>query len=234
MKKTVICLYSTMIILFSACTFDYGETPPEERETPDLVMENVVYVRVRAADPIARFQAERAERYEKQGIMIVQNFSFEQFGERGTEVNAFGRAGNASIDIESGDVFMRDNVRLEVESEDIILETEQLDWLDEPRTLSSGEEEVVVFQENGTSFTGTGFRADARWRTWEFLGYASGIFISDDDDDDREDEFEKIVIDSEIDTTEIVDSQQRIETALYDDDEEDYYYDDEEIDYEIK
>ena len=186
LKKVKSLWLGIMIIFVCACTFDYGESENTERETPDLIMENVVYVRVRSADPIARFEAERSERYEKQGIMILKNFSFEQYSERGEEVSTFGRAGFASVDIESGDIFMDGGVRLEVESEDIILETTQLEWLDEPRLLSSGEnDEVYVFQQNGTNFVGIGLKADVRWRTWEFIGNVNGIFISDEENEEE-------------------------------------------------
>jgi len=188
-------LYSVFILLIPlmiACTFDYGETESTERETPDLIMKNVEYMRVRSADPIARFQAERAERYEKQGIMKVLNFVFEQYGEKGEEVNAFGKAGHAEIDIETGDIFMDNGVWIEVESEDIILETNQLEWKDEPRILFTGEtDEVNIYQENGTSFTGIGLRVETRSRDWEFLGTASGIFISDDDKEESEEDDEE-------------------------------------------
>ena len=182
MKNTVIILIC-LSILFASCSFDYGQSGDKESETPDLVMENVEYVRVRSADPIARFHAERAERYEKQGVMKLSNFTFEQYGERGEEVNAYGTAGFASIEIESGNVFMDEGVLIEVESEDIILETKQLDWKDEPRTLSTPPtNEVHIYQDSGTSFTGIGLRVDARNRTYEFTGNVFGIFISTDDE----------------------------------------------------
>ena len=171
-----------ILFLFESCTFDYGESTSSDRSLPDLVMENVDYVRVRAADPIARFQAERAERYEKQGLMKLQNFFFEQYCERGAEVNASGQGGNAEVEIESGDIQMTNGVRLEVESEDIILETTNLAWKDEPRLFFTGaEDEVNVYRENGTSFTGYGLSADARRRTFEFTGYVTGTYIHDDD-----------------------------------------------------
>jgi len=174
-----------MILFITSCTFDYGEATVE-RETPDLVMENVEYVRVRSSDPIARFTAERAERYEKQGVMKLKNFTFEQYGERGEEVNAIGGAGYASVDIETGDVFMDNGVWLEVESEDIILETKQLDWKDEPRLLYSGpEDEVNIFQSSGTDFKGIGLYVEARNRIWEFKGNVSGTFISVDEEDEE-------------------------------------------------
>jgi len=184
-------LFSFFFFTFSlsSCTFDYGEGDASDEELPDLVMENVEYVRVRSADPIARFQAERAERYERQGKMKLQNIIFEQYGEHGREVNTFGKAGNASVDIETGDIFMDRGVRIEVESEDIVIETFQLDWKDEARTIASGkEDEVNIYRDNGTSFTGIGLRANARTRVWEFLGRAGGTFIHDDDEETEEDD----------------------------------------------
>jgi LPS export ABC transporter protein LptC len=179
-------LFSLCYFLFSlsGCTFDYGGGESSGSDQPDLIMENVEYVRVRSADPIARFQAERAERYEKQGVMKLQNFIFEQYGERGEEVNALGKAGYASVDINTSDIFMDNGVRIEVDAEDIIIETNQLEWRDEPRTLSTGEgDEVIISQENGTSFTGIGLRADARRRTWEFVGNVGGTYIYEDEEE---------------------------------------------------
>ena len=190
-KKTcVICIF---IVLLGSCTFDYGESGSSEKELPDLIMENVEYVRVRSRDPVARFQAEYAERYERQRVMKLQNLTFEQYGERGEEINTVGRAGNASIDIETGDIFMDKGVRVEVESEDIIIETYQLEWKDEQRTLSSGrEDEVNVYRDNGTSFTGIGLRADARTRTWEFSGRVGGTYIHDEDESEDEPEVNEV------------------------------------------
>jgi len=189
MKKTVIILLQIIFIsLITSCTFDYGESGAAERETPDLVMQNVEYVRIRSSDPIARFQAERAERYDKQGVMKLHNFSFEQYGERGEEINAIGKAGYASVEIESGDVYMDNGVSIEVESEDIIMETKQLEWKDEPRTLASGAaNEVNIYQKNGTHFVGIGLLVDTRNRMLEFSGHVHGTFISDDEEDGETD-----------------------------------------------
>jgi len=187
MTKKAVCFCCALFLLLGACTFDYGESESLGEDLPDLVMENVEYVRVRSADPIARFQAERAERYEKQGIMKLRNITFEQYGERGEEVNTSGRVGNASVDIETGDIFMDSGVRIKVKSEDITIEAFQLDWKDEQRLLSTGEEDKVnIYRDDGTSFTGTGLRADARRRTWEFSGNAGGTYVHEDEDEETE------------------------------------------------
>jgi len=187
MKKIVsVLLHITIISIFAACTFDYGESGSEERENPDLVMENVEYVRIRSSDPIARFKAERAERYEKQGVMKLHNFSFEQYGDKGTEVNALGEAGYASVIIESGDIFMDNGVRIVVDSEDIILETKQLDWKDEARTLASGDQnEVNIYQKSGTHFIGIGLFVNARNRTLDFSGNIHGTFVSEEEEEEK-------------------------------------------------
>jgi len=170
----------------AACSFDYGDrTGAGDRDTPDIVMENVEYVRVRAADIQARFLAERAERFEDRQIMELRNFSFEQF-EQG-DVNAFGRAGSASVELDSLDIFMTDGVRLEVESEEIAIETRRLEWRDTTRILLGGnEDEVHISRDDGTAFAGMGFRADARQRTWEFSGAVIGTYVHEDDEEEQE------------------------------------------------
>jgi LPS export ABC transporter protein LptC len=194
MKKATLSLFSLFPftfylfpLLFSlfSCSFDYGNQEGVDKNQPDLIMENVEYVRVRSADPQARFQAERLERYEERGIIELRNFSFEQFSSGGEEINASGRAGSASVEINSGNIRMDNDVRIDVETEDLAIETKWLEWKDKERTLTGGEKEAVnIYQESGTAFTGTGFHADARRRTWEFDGNVSGTYIYDDDEDE--------------------------------------------------
>jgi LPS export ABC transporter protein LptC len=181
---TVHC--SLLIVLLASCSFNYGNEGSDKSQ-PDIVMENVEYVRMRSADPQARFQAERAERYEERRIMELLNFSFEQFGSQVEDVNASGRAGSGTVEIDSGDIRMDNTVRIEVESEDIAIETLWIEWKDNDRVLFGGnEEEVVIQQKNGTTFTGIGFRADAGRRTWGFSGSVEGTFIHDDDKEEVE------------------------------------------------
>ena len=201
-----IIYYFLFIILLSvaSCSFDYGERDSADKDQPDIVMENVEYMRMRSGDPVARFMAEQAQRFEERRLMELYTFSFEQFEKNGGDVNAFGRAGSAEFMLDSGDVHMDNGVRIEVESEDITIETKQLDWRDQAHTLSGGRDEsVLILRANGTSFSGTGFFADARRRTWEFSSEVSGSYIHDDDEDENEDADE----DAE-DTVELTDNQE--------------------------
>jgi len=187
MKKIEIFFICIILFIFLGCSFDYGESESSGEEQPGLVMEDVEYVRVRSADPRAKFQAEHAERYEKQGVMRIQNLTFEQYGSSGAEVNAHGNAGYASVEIQTGDIFMDRNVKIDVETDDITIETYQLEWRDKPHVLSTPEEnEVNIFQDNGTNFIGTGLYVETRSRQWEFKGYVNGLFVHEDDEENAE------------------------------------------------
>ncbi|MCL2044231.1 MAG: LPS export ABC transporter periplasmic protein LptC [Treponema sp.] len=204
-------LFTFYLLPFLSCSFDYGNQGAADEDMPDIIMDDVEYVRMRAADPQARLLAERVERYEDRRLMKMKNVTFEQFG-TGEEVNAFGMAGSASFEIDTGDIRMSDGVRIEIDTEDIILETNWLDWKDEARILSSGEEEEVrIFQENGTVFSGIGFHADAWNRSWEFSGTVSGTYIHSGNEED-EDAAEEIILDEVIAVEELTE---------VDDDEED-------------
>jgi hypothetical protein len=116
--------------------------------------------------------------------MELKNFSFEQFYNHGDEVNATGRAGNALVELDSGNIYLERSVIISVESEDITIETNNLSWRDHERTLSSEEENTVDIQRtDGTVFSGKGFSADVRNRTWVFSGGAAGTYIDEDEAD---------------------------------------------------
>jgi LPS export ABC transporter protein LptC len=180
-KKNLFLSFILSLFFVWSCTFNYGDKDPSEEEEPDLIMENVEYMRVRSGDPLARIVADRVERYENINLMKLENITFEQYGEKGDAVNVYGNVGIASVEIASGDIFMDRNVRLEVNAEDIILDTYQLEWKDEPKSISSGRNDpVYIYRNNGTMFTGIGLQGNARSRTWEFLGNVRGIYIHED------------------------------------------------------
>ncbi len=197
MKKIDILIICIILFLLFGCTFDYGEKEPTGEEQPGLIMKNVEYIRVRSSDPRARFKAEIAERYEKQGLMRIQNMTFEQYGDGGKEINAMGNAGYASVEIQTGDIFMDKNVRIDVETDDITIQTYQLEWREEPHVLSTPEEnEVNIFQDNGTNFTGTGLYVETRGRQWEFKGDVRGLFVHDNDEEEEDEIIEETTADN--------------------------------------
>jgi LPS export ABC transporter protein LptC len=176
-----------LISIFAACSFDYGPDSSEDSGLPDVVMKDVQYVRVRDGNPVVRFEAEGAERYESRQTMELKNFTFEQFNTAAEDVNVIGHAGDASVELESGNIHMKNGVRIEVDSEDIAIETRTLDWQDKERQLFAGTgEPVEILRSDGTSFTGWGFSADARHRTWIFENGVQGTYIDKDEDEDED------------------------------------------------
>jgi LPS export ABC transporter protein LptC len=180
-------LVSAFVLALPGCTFDYGAAPLEDENQPDIVMSDVEYVRVRDGDPVVRFVAESVERFEKKQTMELKKFSFEQFESHGEDINAVGTAETASVDLESGNISMREGVRIDVDSEDLTIETKTLQWQDKERALIAGEYEPVdIKRSDGTSFSGQGFSADARRRTWIFSSGVEGTYIDTHDDDGEE------------------------------------------------
>jgi LPS export ABC transporter protein LptC len=175
-----------IFFLLGSCSFDYGDEASEHEDQPDIIMGNVEYVRVRDGDPVVRFRAQLAERYENRQTMELQNFSFEQFYAHGDEVNATGRAGNALVELESGNIQLEQGIIISVDSEDITIETDNLSWEDEKRVLAGREEATVDIQRSdGTVFSGQGFTADARSRTWVFTGGVTGTYIDTEEDEEE-------------------------------------------------
>ena len=184
LSKITFRAYCLLCIFFLiACSFDYGAGTGLENTRPDIVMENIEYVRVRGGDMLARFQAEHAERWEELQIMELRNFTFEQMEDRGETVNVEGTAKTATVQIDTGDISLSGGVRISIESEDIIINTTELEWKDKEKTIKGGaEDEVDVKRSDGTSFTGKGFSADIRSRTWSFTGEVKGHYVEKDEE----------------------------------------------------
>jgi len=160
-----------------SCSFDYGSSE-DIAGRPDIVMEEIEYVRVRGGDPIVRFRAEHGERWEDDQIMEVRDFTFEQFENDGVSIDAFGEAGKARIELGTGDVFLSGGISIRIESDDITIRTQELEWRDEERTLTGPPRGTVeVERSDGTFFSGRGFTAHAPSRTWEFSGEVRGTYV---------------------------------------------------------
>jgi LPS export ABC transporter protein LptC len=186
------CFYRMLMLLLLiaaltlGCSFDYGNQESEESTLPDIVMENLDYVRVRSGSPLARFTAVRAERYDRRRVMELSGVHFEQYNQATGELDAKGTAGGAEVELANGNVTLRDGIDLLVESEDVTLETEWLTWDDGRRVLKGREDRAVtITRSGGTDFRGIGMSADVRSRQWEFANGAEGAFEQDEDEEEN-------------------------------------------------
>jgi hypothetical protein len=105
--------------------------------------------------------------------------------EKGETVNVEGTAGAAEVQLESGDIALFDGVTIRIESEDVIININRIEWKDKEKTLTGGEwEKVAIQRSDGTRFTGIGVFADIRSRTWSFSGEVEGTYVEEDDDNE--------------------------------------------------
>jgi hypothetical protein len=179
------CIFKILIpaALVISCSFDYTTMQSEDEALPDITMETLEWVRVRDGNPVARLQAETGDRYEKIHIMELKNYSFEQYDVISGNVDSAGEGGAVKIELESGNLKMSDDISINVESEEIKLDAEDLEWRDKEHVLSSGQySQVHITGEKGTDFSGAGFSADVRSRTWLFSAGASGDYYFDEEE----------------------------------------------------
>ena len=172
-------------ILIAACSFDY-DTVSQKDDDPNLIMENVEYVRITNGNPEVQVKADELRRYEAKHILELDEFSFEQFNaapegqEAIPDVNARGKAAAAHLETDTNNFVIRGGIAIEVVSEDITLETSELSLQNNDRLLNAPGF-VHITRSDGTTLKGTGFSADVRKRNWEFESAVEGTVVDDDE-----------------------------------------------------
>ncbi len=173
----LICLFMASAL---SCSFDYDLEDDADLGTPDLTMRNIEYVRVRDGHPVARLQAESAERWEEHNTMAFSELRFAQYDQDGSS-DAVGEASRAVVDVGSGDADLTGSVLLVVPGEELSIETSALSWRADARELyGPNDDQVVLKKSDGSVVRGEGFRADARSRSWNFRGEVSGLYVEED------------------------------------------------------
>ena len=171
-------------ILITACSFNYDAVSQND-DDPNLVMENVEYVRITNGNPEVQVKAEELRRYEAKHILELDELSFEQFnaapeGQKAIpDINARGKAGAARLETDTNNFLIHGDISIEVVSEDITLETPELSWQNKDRLLNAPGF-VNVTRSDGTTLKGTGFSADVRNRSWEFESAVEGSVVEDE------------------------------------------------------
>ncbi|MDR2144111.1 MAG: LPS export ABC transporter periplasmic protein LptC [Treponema sp.] len=195
MKKQPGSAWTALALLsvLAACSFDYGASPEDFENDPDVIMKDVEYVRMKNSLPVVRIRSKEARRYEAKHAMEMEGFSFEQYNPAPPEnseipdINVRGTGGSVKIETDSGNLTMAGGVSVDVESEDFSLRTESLSWEDEERLLSAPGE-VIVTRSDGTQLSGRNLSADTRRREWRFEGAVSGDIVEEDEEEDEEED----------------------------------------------
>jgi LPS export ABC transporter protein LptC len=172
-------------LLFARCSFDYGAGANGESALPDISMNTLEYARVKRGELQVRLKAEEADRYENRNLMELRGYSFQQYDTAGV-VDAEGHGGLVRVELDQLNVYMREGITISVETEDMVLETDSLDYSDREKTLKAAEDKnVTIEQSDGTSFKGAAFSANVRKRDFVFESGASGVYVHEDDEEEE-------------------------------------------------
>jgi LPS export ABC transporter protein LptC len=174
--RDVLILFCAAIALLS-CSFDYSTISESEQEKPDLVMQDVDYVRVTDGKISLHMQADQLDRFEQKRLLQVQNIRFEQFSKGKLEAETVGSAGVAQFWTATSDALFSDGVRLLIKSEDLAVEAKSLQWNNSQKKLYGPQDDQVLLKKaDGSLLVGKSFSADGRSRSWQFAGSVSGTY----------------------------------------------------------
>ncbi|MDR2767947.1 MAG: LPS export ABC transporter periplasmic protein LptC [Treponema sp.] len=179
-------LAALLFMAHGSCSFNYDNQTPDKDE-PNLILDEVEYVRVQDGNPSIKLAAREVRRYEDKQLMEIDTLSFTQFdrapafSEKLPEVNAQGRAGAARVEMDTMNLSMNGGVEIEVISEDMKIVTAEVSWQDAERRLDAPGK-IGITKSDGTALTGAGFSADIRRKTFEFASDVEGVTIDEDND----------------------------------------------------
>jgi hypothetical protein len=105
------------------------------------------------------------------------------------------------VELDSGNIRLERSIIISVDSEDITIETDNLSWEDNSKILSgSGTDTVDIQRSDGTVFSGKGFTARARERTWDFADGVTGTYIDKDEEEETDSSAEEATEETAADT----------------------------------
>lgn len=167
----------------ASCSLDYGPDLAETLDdTPSLVFQGLKYRSVEDGEVVYLLDSAKAEEFEERREAKVYEGKFVAYGSE-QEVQTEGTAGLMSINQESNDVVLKDNIQFHSKSEETRLTAQELSWQDKPKLLTSPQNQNVKV-ERGTNSTieGNGFSLNMRTRTMNFSGPVQGTYRNEEDE----------------------------------------------------
>jgi len=188
MKRYGALFLAAASLFFAAdCSFNYEDGMQTDLDLPDISMTRLDYVRMKSGQRQIRLTAESGDRYDDKQFMNLHEYTFAQYMSSTGDVDAAGWGGFAHVELGALDVKMTDGISIVADSDDIELEANTLDYRDNAKTLKSDKDETVIIRrQNGTDFSGKGFSADVRARTFEFTSGVEGVYVYDENDEEEE------------------------------------------------
>jgi LPS export ABC transporter protein LptC len=176
-------------ILAGACTIDYESAlVVDERpeDIPQTILSNARLTIQRQDEREFRVRADRVESYPELEEQRFWGFSFEEYDLQG-DLLASGQADYALYFDATDDVRLEGNIVFESVSDGLTVRAEELEWTDETRSLTGGQEDTIrVDREDGSWIEGRGFAADFRRSVLEFRGSVQGVIVADEETENND------------------------------------------------
>lgn len=179
--------------MFCACSINYheGQIAEELEETVPNIRMTELRHRVATKDRlIMEVTAKSSESFEALKKIVIFGVAFQEYEQDGTLISE-GRAGSVVYHTDTKNAEIEGDIELVSHREEGSVRARRLYWDDERRFLSGSPDEVTeIFDEDGSSFSGTGFEADIKRLIISFLDTVDGNYVVDDAEDETEAEVE--------------------------------------------
>jgi LPS export ABC transporter protein LptC len=164
------------LVLAASCGLADVEPPREaQEERPTAIFTGFRREEVTKGMVSFYAEAERAEYYQDQKLIIVYNLRFEERGEDGKEIVSEGEAQKAVYHEDTGDAEFSGYVRLASKAEDASFETSNLKYFSATQTLEGGPDTPVIARVGQRLFMkGQGFFANIGESAFTFANGTEG------------------------------------------------------------
>lgn len=175
------------VLMLASCSIDYDEALLAEdlsENIPNSVLYNVTHIEVKDGKPLYRIQAAEVASFDKKKEQHLSSVLFQEFNDSG-EIITEGWADTVTYFTETEDAEMEGNLDFFSQEEEGGISAEYLYWIKESKNLKSkSENQVNIWEDTGSSITGTGFEADFSTKEIYFSGGTSGTVVDEEDDDE--------------------------------------------------
>lgn len=184
-KKVKGTSFISLLILTAAftfsCSLDYREALVAEElseKTPETVLVNFKYTRVRQGEKIAFVEGERGETFSKKNETVLYKVHFIEYDKEGGILNE-GRADQAVYNNKTGNAEIHGNIYVYSYKEKAEVTAADLNWTGETKILKGRADEIITLKkDDGSYIEGKGFTADFKHKSIRFFSNVKGRYVS--------------------------------------------------------
>lgn len=166
-----------------SCSLDYREALVAEElseTTPETVLVNFKYTRVRQGNKIAFVEGEKGETFTKKNETILYKVHFIEYDREGGILNE-GRADRAVYNNKTGNAEIHGNIYVYSYKEKAGVTAEDLSWAGKTRILKGKPDEIIKLKkDDGSYIKGEGFTADFKQKSIRFLAKVNGQYVNNE------------------------------------------------------